>query len=450
VLAEYGWGMRIFFDPRAAVEPSYKTLPRFQRLGAGTYEQFSLRSGWDATSALVTILAGDHYTDHQHFDKGQFLIYHGGGLAVDSGVYWHMYEAGKHSNEYAPRTLAHNCLLVYDPEQRMPRGASNDGGQTMIRGKQHHADWPSYLAHRESEGLHTAEVEASDLESDRYAYVRANLRNAYGGRVERYDRQFVFIPEADLLVVFDRVASARAGFQKRWLLHFEDQPSIDGTPAPTGVKAFPGGRLTEVRRQGALELGGPAMRYDGSLSVETLLPEQRSITTVGGDGFEFYNRFTETNYPVTPPGPAGDIRESGRWRIEVAPERQSRDDVFLHVLRFPAGESQPSPRATLVRDASGKAAGMHLPGAAREQIVLFNAAAGGSPICLPLEYRVTASAPSFHLVTGLPPSVEVLVRVNRGSAARHRVNAHGVLPFEDRTPGRRAVEITAAPDSRQK
>jgi hypothetical protein len=30
------------------------------------------------------------------------------------------------------------------------------------------------------------------------------------------------------------------------------------------------------------------------------------------------------------------------------------------------------------------------------------------------------------------------------------VNAHGVLPFEDRTPGRRAVEITAAPDSRQK
>jgi hypothetical protein len=93
---------------------------------------------------------------------------------------------------------------------------------------------------------------------------------------------------------------------------------------------------------------------------------------------------------------------------------------------------------------------MHLPGAAREQIVLFNAAAGGSPICLPLEYRVTASAPSFHLVTGLPPSVEVLVRVNRGSAARHRVNAHGVLPFEDRTPGRRAVEITAAPDSRQK
>jgi len=86
VWAQFAWGMRIFFDPRAPVEPSYATLPRFQRLGAGTYDQFALRSGWNSDSSMVTILAGDHYTDHQHFDKGQFLIYHHAGLAVDSGT----------------------------------------------------------------------------------------------------------------------------------------------------------------------------------------------------------------------------------------------------------------------------------------------------------------------------------------------------------------------------
>ena len=104
--------MRIFFDPRAPATPSYKTLPLFMRLGAGTYEQFLFRNGWGPDSTAITILAGDHFTDHQHFDKGQFLIYHRGGLAVDSGAYDRMYQPDRHANEYAPRTLAHNCVLV--------------------------------------------------------------------------------------------------------------------------------------------------------------------------------------------------------------------------------------------------------------------------------------------------------------------------------------------------
>lgn len=439
---EFGWGMRIFFDPRAGLWPSYTTLPTFLRLGAGSFEQFMLRSGWTQDSTMITIVAGDHYTDHQHFDKGQFLIYHRGGLAIDSGAYWQMYKPGAHANEYAPRTLAHNCLLVYDPAQQMPPGYTNDGGQMILRNKQHHADWPSYLAHRDSEGLHTATVEASDLQSGHYAYIRANLRNAYGDRVAHYDRQFVYVPAAGTLIVFDRVTSTQADFQKRWLLHFQDPPSIEGRAAAAGVESFTDASVTTVSHQGTLELGGPPLRYDGALSVQTLLPLQRTITSVGGQGFEFFNRFTGKNYPVADSRAAGELRESGKWRIEVAPASQSKEDQFLHVLQFGAG-TNPGPRpAELLRDTAGHATGAHLRGVAIA--ILFSSADGGGPIPLPLDYSIDSASPTSHLVTELPPSIEVLIRVNGGAPMRRNVNAEGVLQFDDSTREKRSISISAA------
>jgi hypothetical protein len=101
----FDWGMRMFFDPHAPTTPSYKTLPPAQRLGAGTDEHIVFRSGWDRDSTQITILAGNHYTDHQHFDKGHFLIYHRGGLTVDAGAYDDMYVPGRHQNNYSIRPL---------------------------------------------------------------------------------------------------------------------------------------------------------------------------------------------------------------------------------------------------------------------------------------------------------------------------------------------------------
>ncbi len=102
VYPDFYWGMRIFWNPADAVTPSYRTLPLFDRFGPGTYEQFVFRNGWDPASTHIAVIAGDHFTDHQHFDKGQFLIYHGSGLAVDSGTYDGMYKPEHHSTEYAP------------------------------------------------------------------------------------------------------------------------------------------------------------------------------------------------------------------------------------------------------------------------------------------------------------------------------------------------------------
>ena len=414
-----GWGMRIFFDPRASRTPSYRTLPLAVRMGAGTYEQIVFRNGWARDSTQITILAGDHFTDHQHFDKGQFLIYHGGALAVDGGAYDGMYKPGAHPNEYASRTLAHNCLLVYDPEQQFPSGYTNDGGQNVIRGKQHHADWPAFLAHREVEGLHTAEVLAYDA-AERYDYLRVDLTKAYSAKIRHYERQFVYLPAADFLLVFDRVSAARPDYQKRWLLHFQEPPEVDGAAPDAGVRAYPDVRLVTERRQ------------DGALFIRTLLPAPHKTTVVGGPGYEYYNLFTGIDYPPSSPAVAAESRESGKWRIEVSPELPAEEDRFLNVLQI-AGSGATPAEARLVTGADGLAGAQ-----ISDRVVIFTAGA------LPARYEVSSSTPAGHLLVQLPPLSDVTVHINGISLGTQKVNAQGVLSFQDRGTGARRVEILAA------
>jgi Heparinase II/III-like protein len=414
-----GWGMRIFFDPRATRTPSYRTLPLAARLGAGTYEQVVFRNGWAAGSTQITILAGDHFTDHQHFDKGQFLIYHGGGLAVDGGAYDGMYKPGAHPNEYASRTLAHNCMLVYDPEQQFPNGYTNDGGQNVIRGKQHHAGWPAFLAHRETEGLHTAEVLAYDA-AEQYDYLRVDLTKAYSDKIRHYERQFVYLPATDFLLVFDRVAAALSDYQKRWLLHFQEPPEVDGAAADTGVRAYPDAQFVTERRQ------------QGALFIRTLLPAPHKTTVIGGPGYEYFNLFTGVNYPPSNPAVAAESRESGKWRIEVSPELPAEEDRFLNVLQIAESGATPAV-AKLVTGADGLAGAQF-----SDRVVIFTAGV------LPARYEVSSTNPAGHLVVQLPPLTDVTVHINGVSLGTQKVNAQGVLSFQDRGTGARRVEVSPA------
>jgi Heparinase II/III-like protein len=436
----FGWGMRIFHDPRARQTPSFRTLPLAMRMGAGTYDQIVLRSGWNDDSTQITILAGDHFTDHQHFDKGHFLIYKRGGLTVDGGAYDQMYKAGGHWNEYAVRTLAHNCLLVYDPDQSLPKGHTNDGGQIVLRGKQHHDDWPAYVAHREKEGLDTANVTAFDA-GDGYSYVRVDLTPAYGPKVTRYSREFVYLLAQDLLVVLDRVTAARADFRKRWLLHFQERPEVDGAAPETGVTEFKGGRLTTVHRRGEADLGGKPVTYDGTLFIHTLLPEQRVVSVIGGPGYEYFNSFFGVNYPTSRPAVAPEARESGNWRIEVAPERPAQDDLFLHAIQVAGGLTGAPVEARPVKALSDGLAGVQFLSRPENQIVLLSSDASGGTVALPMTYEVDSDGPTRHIVTGMQPGISAAVIVNGKRLTAAQVNGQSVLSFRDPGKGKRTITI---------
>ncbi len=438
----FDWGMRIFADPRAPTIPGYQTLPLAMRLGAGTDEHVVLRNGWGPGSTQITILAGNHYTDHQHFDKGSFLIYHGGGLAVDSGTYDEMYKPDRHWNNYATRTLAHNCMLVFDPGEPLPAGYANEGGQVLLRGLQHHGDWQTYLNHAGKEGLEAARVLAFETGGTlRYDYLRCDLTTAYGNKVRHYERDFVYLPDPDSLIVLDRVDAARPGFTKTWLLHFQDRPRVDGVESEPGINRFPGAGQVLVNRQGSLSLGARTVPYDGSLRLQMLLPERRTVTIVGGPGYEYFNPFNQTNYPPATRGRADAPREAGAWRAEIAAQDGSRDDLFLNMLQSLDGAGRKTAEGRLLMAADRNWLGVQLLTQPANTVVLFSGRSEGEPIALPLRYEIESTGSLRHLLVTLPPSRAVTLSINGEKGTKHKISSQGVLRFDDHSRGRRIIEI---------
>jgi hypothetical protein len=437
VVPAFQWGMRVFHDPTARRTPSYRTLPTGLRLGQGTSEHIVLRNGWSEDSTMITILGGDHFTDHQHFDKGHFLVYHRGGLAVDSGSYDGMYRPGEHPNEYAQRTLAHNCLLIHDPEQVFPKGYTNEGGQQVIRGEQHHEDWREYVAHRREEGLDTADVLAFDHAHDDFSYVRLDLRRAYGEKVRSYDRQFVYLPSAGVLLVYDRVVARRPGFEQRWLLHFQDAPIVDGKTPEPGETTYAGAARIEMQRQGRLDLGGRSFAYDGRLIVRTLVPASRVTRIVGGPGYEFWHPFEKRNYPPRRERETADARESGRWRMEVSPAEPRAEQNFLHSLSMGGAAGAAAGPVELLDSLPDALTGVVVPSSPVSRVVLFRSRA--ADMALRLEYTLSLETPAEHLVVEMPPGQDLDLLVEDRPPRPVRVNSQGVLAFADGVGGTRRI-----------
>ncbi len=318
--------------------------------------------GWDGATERVndTWMAfhcGDYYGDHAHFDNNSFEIYHKGPLAIDSGRYdddWGMEQDSEEIRKsqffnYYQRTIAHNTVLVYDPDETFEMGVVNDGGQLAllrVNGVRNvpedydQGDFPS----EGGNGLcdwatnpgrwDTGDILAYEATGD-FTYVCADATKSYSpAKMSSFVRQMVFL-QPDVFVVFDRVVSKKAEFKKTWLLHTVDEPVI----------AEDGSRLETTSGE-------------GRLVCVPLLPEKRTLTRIGGPGNEFLvggiqyacglqassGRFAELHYGETP----------GAWRVEESPAQPSTEDFFLNVMSVSDAGSDAAVNAAIVgQDASG-------------------------------------------------------------------------------------------------
>src|SRR5690606_11963118 len=69
--------------------------------------------------------------------SGQFQLFYRGSLAIDSGIYQskNTRYGDWHHRSYFRRTIAHNSLLIEDPEEKFTftdKTVANDGGQRTI------------------------------------------------------------------------------------------------------------------------------------------------------------------------------------------------------------------------------------------------------------------------------------------------------------------------------
>lgn len=305
-------------------DPDLKPLPvtdlPLSRYFGFPYGWMVARSGWDANSVIAEMKVNIYnFTNHQHNDAGAFQVFYNGPLAIDSGLY-DSYGTAHHSNYYK-RTIAHNTLLIYDPDEKFARSNKveyrNDGGQRLPNGWREPGTLEKLMDGGYKTGTVLGQGFGPDARTPQYTYLKGDLTEAYGSKVKEVQRGFVFwnlagtqVPAA--LIVFDRVVSTNPAFKKYWLLHTMEEPVINGPSS-----------LVSLSQRG----------WTGRMSHTVLLPEQSNaeVAKVGGPGKEFWV-FGE-NFPIKPKAGRGSDFEIGDWRIELSPKQASASDQFLNVMQ---------------------------------------------------------------------------------------------------------------------
>lgn len=332
--------MILFFDPNLKPEER-KELPltRYFPDPAGI---MVARTGWDTGKSAATVVAemkigGVWFGNHQHLDAGHFQLYYKGALAIDAGVYEGKNGAygSAHDFNYHKRTIAHNTVLVFDPNERflhVDEELANDGGQRLPR----RAHPPATMRDIESDEYRVAHVLAHSAgpnpANPEFSHLSGDIAPAYSQKVEKFTRSFTFLNLRDTLhpaalIVLDHVTSARPELRKSWVLHSIESPDVTGNIATITAS------------------GG----YGGKLVNTTLLPssENLRITPVGGAGREF--EVNGVNFPQ-PVRHAWSSEEPGDWRIEISPRTPSKEDIFLNVLEVMDDGQGTAAEAKMIQD----------------------------------------------------------------------------------------------------
>jgi len=282
------------------------------------------RTGWDENSVIAEMKVNVYnFNNHQHLDAGSFQIYYKGPLATESGLYSGTAGAdgSPHCLDYYWRTIAHNTILMYDPEEKFSRRGDygNDGGQRLPNGRSEPRNLEVMI--KPENGYKTGEVLAygtgPDTNAPDYSYLKGDITRAYSSKVNDVRRSFVFlnlknstVPAA--LITFDRVVTSSSSYRKFWLLHSIDQPVIDGDKST-------------VSRSGNNE--------SGKLVNKTLLPDMENLelTAVGGPGKEFW--VFGKNYENEQRSGRENSYERAAWRVEASPRKPEAENYFLNVMQ---------------------------------------------------------------------------------------------------------------------
>jgi hypothetical protein len=229
------------------------------------------RSGWGANDTYVAFRANDWFIYHENDAQNVFAIYRNAPLAVKDGVY--SGEMHQQYYGYSIRTIAYNGITVLDPSEEFkgPDGfeppAGNDGGQMIQQWRgipRTLEDWRKG-ARRTSGGPMYDITDWLGFETnDKYAYAAAECGRAYSpGKVPFFSRQVLFI-YPNWVIVFDRVTSGKAEFQKTFHLHAPEEMTVSGSEAvistrKTNHTTVPGRLFVKS----LLPAGGQVKRIEG-------------------------------------------------------------------------------------------------------------------------------------------------------------------------------------------
>ena len=256
--------------------------------------QTFMNSGWGPDDTYCLFIGGRQTSERKHYDENHFTIFKRGFLALDSGTRAYggsRNEIGwKHHISYYFNTVAHNCILIRMEGETLPGfwgydSEANTGGMNKNHGAQ-------------IKGYET---------NDHFTYIASDATSCYHeDKAAQVVRQFLFV-YPDYFVVFDRVTSKKPDQPKRWLLHTQNEPTVEGDTFM-------------------------ADHWNGRIAARTLLPQDFKSEKIGGPGKEYWA--DGRNWPM--PGrdtPRFENNLYGQWRMEVSPGEGRLKDRFLHFIQ---------------------------------------------------------------------------------------------------------------------
>jgi len=409
----------LFYDDSIPETPLTDLPLTYHCRGWGTV---FMRDGWDfgdyynpGDNVFIEFKSGDYYSYHNHLASNSFNIFYQGGLVVENSGY------AINSTDWMSQTVAHNTILVYDPDEEL-NSLENDGGQMWLQkelsspNRPHdYQEWVDNPGRWESGDISRLEVNPI------YSYIFADATAAYKStKVTNFTRQLVyFIP--NIIVVYDRVASTNPSFQKSWLLHFLKEPTIAGN---------------ETQAEGSFDGGiwnydGDLVRVDrddgfyGRMFCKTLLPQDHVIQKIGGKGYEAW--FNGQNHDIKI---RDDFEEISNWRIEVEPTTPRLNDIFLHVIFLTKTTCNDMITTSLVQSTSGDPMnGVFIDNDSDPRLCLF--ASDNVENVSQFSYMLSSSKLVGQLLCDLPESKSYEIQKNGSVLTSGVTSSEGTVFFED-------------------
>ncbi len=277
----------------------------------------SWQDGVNSPAAYAYMNMNERRTgDHDHGDIGSFQLYYKGPLTMPGGIYAGTDWGQQHWRNYYTRTIAANCITVYNPNEKFPWSninlEANDGGQKVVK------NWViSDVASHISESTNIWAVTESTFigpnkNTPAFSYLKGDITNAYSSdKMESYKRGMVFMDTFSetypgVMIVFDRVVSKDATFKKKWLLQSVNAADVSGN------------KITITNTMDGA---------NGKLVNTTLMPSSVEIKEVGGFG-----KYISDGKEYPAPNDSYTGAYSSGFRLEVSPKEANTEDIFLNAM----------------------------------------------------------------------------------------------------------------------
>ncbi len=388
------------------LSPQALELPLTYKLGLG---QVVMKSSFDKDNSTHIIFWAPKfwYAPHAHLDLSSFTIYKYGSLALDAGNSKNADDMPRSNS--SREAIFHNVLGLYNPNEPEEEGDPNFMEFSFSGAKKtDHWKDPGF---QPGGGNHIGELRALESGED-FDYADYDYSRAYKGerssKAAAAHRRFVYLRGAEnreFVLVHDLVDSP---LEKRWLLHTPFEPEIKGD------------QITVTNNFDVAH---------GRMLVKSLLPVQKEVLKVGGEGQWFVDaewKLIKARGPYTDWG----AYWTGSWRAEI----RSQAGEFLTVMQI--GDSRMlQAMSPVIKVESASSTGALID---NKRLVIFSKKAGAPGSA---EYQLSATQNISHLIGGLPPNTFVKIRKNGKMHLNMKTGAQGVLYFQDNPGGTVKYEI---------